>query len=158
MRQLQKNWWKILPFFLFFLGWTGVILFIILLVIYGISRFVPIDPKRGKFLTWLILIDCITIVIFFSKFFIHKIPLDASSWFDIVSNLLEGVCVIGIWKWKKIAVVGFIVVTTSEFILAGVQGYDSSQPWFVNFSGILFLVVWLGLWILAFKRNWSRFT
>ncbi len=109
-------------------------------------------------MTWLILIDCITIVIFFSKFFIHKIPLDASSWFDIVSNLLEGVCVIGIWKWKKIAVVGFIVVTTSEFILAGVQGYDSSQPWFVNFSGILFLVVWLGLWILAFKRNWSRFT
>ncbi len=158
MKKLQKNWWKLLPFLLFFLGWTGVDLFIVLLLLYFVARFIPVNPKRGKLLTWLILIEFITLVVFFSNIFIQRTQLDASGWFDVLNNLLETVCLIGILKWKKIAVVGFILITIFEFIMVGLQRYNSSYPWFVNFSGILFLVLWLGLWVLAFKRTWPRFT
>src|SRR6266568_7702526 len=157
MKKLQKNWWKLLPFLLFFLGWTGVDLFIVLLLLYFVARFIPVNPKRGKLLTWLILIEFITLVVFFSNIFIQRTQLDASGWFDVLNNLLETVCLIGILKWKKIAVVGFILITIFEFIMVGLQRYNSSYPWFVNFSGILFLVLWLGLWVLAFKRTWPRF-
>jgi hypothetical protein len=159
MKFLQKNWWKLLPIFLFFFGWTGVILFIILLAIYGISHFIPFDPKRGKLLTWLIIIDVISLVQFFIHAFNGGIQLNAIGVFSILIDSLEALCLIGIWKWKKIAAVAFIIFFSFDLILEGVKVSDSSYPWFVDFFGfMLVLIVWLGLWIFAFKWKWTRFT
>lgn len=158
MEQFQKNWWKFLPFILFFLGTIGVILFFILLIIYLLARFVPIDPKRGKLLTWLIIIDFIILLLYFVNVFYQRTPFDEYRWLEILSNVIEIALLIGILKWKKLAAVGFILLTIFEFVIAGFQGYTNSSPWSVNLSGVLLvLTVYLVVWIIAFKRKWSFF-
>lgn len=158
MQFFKRNWWKLLPFILFFFGLGGVIAFTVLLIMYWAYRTTsfPINPKRGKFLTWLIIIEALTLQgIVISGVVEHDLGR-----FSVVLIILEAVCLVGIWKWKKVAVLGLIGLLVVHYARNFIETildhryHSVVAVWLF----LLIVVVWLVLWIKAFKQKWSLFT
>jgi hypothetical protein len=159
---LKQNWWKLLPFVLFLFGVGGILAFTALLIMYLVFRAassLPISPKRGRLLTWLIVIEVVVLVAIIVSGAMTRNLGQISSAFIF----LEAVCLVGIWKWKRVAAIGLmglLVVHYAKTFFQIAFGHDYPATIETTISLWLFLtivVAWLGLWIKALKQKWMFF-
>jgi hypothetical protein len=160
---LKQNWWKLLPFVLFFFGVGGILAFTALLIMYmafHAASSLPVNPKRGKFLTWLIVIETVMLVAFVVM---HGVMTHDLGQISSVFIFLEAVCLVGIWKWKRVAAIGLMGVLVVHFTKTFVQtAFDHDYPATMESTISLWLflailVAWLGLWVKALKQKWMFF-
>jgi hypothetical protein len=118
---------------------------------------------RGKLLSTLIILESIPVLVGIPSHVLYSIVYPRSfNLFALLLGILEGILLLGIWKWKKKATYGFLVLLVVRlapvFIILLLLLEPSDVLEITGWGTLAILLFELILWIWAIHRKWHLFT
>jgi hypothetical protein len=118
---------------------------------------------RGMLLSTLIILESIPVVVGIPSHILNSIAYPASLNLPVLLlGILQGILLLGIWKWKKKAIYGLLVllvVRLAPVFIILLFLLEPSDVLDTIFWGTLAVLLFeLILWVWALKRKWRLFS